>query len=165
MRAAEPPSDLPLPSATLLLRALLFGCAYAGCAALDGALTLRPGSFITFWLPSGLFMGTLLFHRGRQWYAFILAAAAANACFDHFNGQALPISLAFFAGNCLEAVAGALLVRRYVAKTPTLETLREVAGFTLGAAMGATAISATVGACVVAYVLKAGSFPASWFLW
>jgi PAS domain S-box-containing protein len=110
-------------------------------------------------------VAVLLFHERRHWLAFVLAASLANTSFDLLNGQALHTSLLFFLGNSLEALAGAWLVRRFVAERPTLDSLREVVGFIVCSALISTTVSATLGAWVVTDLLKSGSYWHTWLLW
>jgi|GEM_PF-841250 len=165
MSVVEPDPVPPVLTPRLWVRAAMFGMAYFACAALGSALSLRPGPFVTLWLPSGLFVATLLIHERRHWPIFILVACLANTGFDLSNGQALHISLLFFSGNTLEAITGAWLVQRFVAEKPTLETLGEVAGFTACSALVSTLLSASIGAGVVAHLLKGGTFWSTFLLW
>ena len=148
----------------LWVRAVVFGVAYFVCATIGIALSLKPGPFISFWLPSGLFVATLLIHERNHWPIFVLAGLLANTGFDLYNGQALQISLLFFSANALDAVIGALLVQRFVAKQPTLRTTRELIGL-LGLTMLSAALGATLGAGVVSYLLRVGSYGSTWLLW
>ncbi len=164
--ARNTPETAPEPhSVPLWAQAALFGLGYFACALIGNALTLRPGPFVTFWLPSGLFVAVLLLQESRHWPVFVLAAFLANLGFDLYNGQAAPISLLFFTGNGLEALAGAWLVRRFVRATPAMDNLRDVAGLALLSAGGSTMLSATVGALVVTFLLGGGAFGRTWLLW
>lgn len=143
-----------------------FGLAYFGCAAVGHLLAVRPETVVNFWLPSGLFVAALLLTEGRQWPGLVLAAALANVSFDLLlHGQPLPISLLIGGGNCLEAVAGAWLVRRWVAERPTLQSVREVSGLTLWSALLSTCLSPTVGAVLLSRQAGGGPFAEVWLLW
>ena len=148
----------------LWVRAVVFGVAYFVCAMIGIALSLKPGPFISFWLPSGLFVATLLMHERNHWPIFVLAGLLANTGFDLYNGQALQISLLFFLANSLDAIIGASLVQRFVAKRPSLRTTQELIGL-LGLTMLSAALGATLGAGVVSYLLRAGSYGSTWLLW
>ena len=148
----------------LWVRAVVFGVAYLACATLGRFLSFRPEAFISFWLPSGLFVATLLIHERRHWPAFIVAGWLANTGFDLSNGQTLQITTLFSLANTLNAATGAWLVQRFITERPTLGTMREVAGLlsltTISAALGAS-----IGAAVVAHLLGAGSYLSTWLLW
>jgi integral membrane sensor domain MASE1 len=79
----------------LWARAMLFSLAYFFLAFLGSFLALKPGPFVTFWPPSGLFVATLLRNDYRTWPVFILAAFPANLGFDLWNGQPVGVSLLF----------------------------------------------------------------------
>jgi len=157
--------DTPLPRLRLWSRVLLFGLAYVGCAVAGNALSLKPGPFVTIWLPSGLFLGTLLLHPRRDWPAFILAAGLANLTFDLHHGQAWYVSLLFFLGNGLEAGVGAWLVQHQLKSRPTLDSLGDAGAFFVGALLIGPALSAAVGSWVVTALLGGGSYGMTWLTW
>lgn len=162
---AQPPVAGLILSPPVWERAILFSAAYFLCALAGSFLALKPGPFINFWPPSGLFVATLLRNERRHWPVFLLSVFPANIGFDLWNGQALPVSFLFCCGNCLEALAGAWLVRRFVAHQPTLASIREVLGLTFFSALLSTSLSATVGATVVTRLLGGDSFGTTWVLW
>ena len=68
-------------------------------------------------------------------------------------------------GNTLEAVVGALLLRR-VAFNPRLERVRDVLALVVLAAAGSTTIAATNGVTTLWVSGNlSGSYGAGWFLW
>jgi PAS domain S-box-containing protein len=156
------PTDLP--RVPLWLCVLLFFMAYIGCAMLGHSL-MQTGNFVSFWLPSGLFVATLLLQKQRHWLWFVLAALLANLGFDLWNGQQVHISLLFGCGNSLEAFAGAWLVRRFVAERPAFASIREMVGFVFISAFLSTTLSATMGSLVVSRLLGGGSLWSTWLLW
>jgi integral membrane sensor domain MASE1 len=79
----------------LWLRVGLFGLAFFACAHLGRFLSVRETSYVSFWLPSGLYMGVLLLHQTRAWPRFMLAALAAGLAFDLSLGTPLPTALGF----------------------------------------------------------------------
>ena len=148
----------------LWVRAVVFGMTYLACAFLGRYLSFRPEAFISFWLPSGLFVATLLIHERRHWPVFLMVGWLANTWFDLSNGQTLRITTLFSLANTLNAATGAWFVQRFITERPTLGTMREVAGLlsltTISAALGAS-----IGAAVVAHLLGAGSYLSTWLLW
>ncbi len=146
-------------------RTLLFGAAYLACAAAGHFVSSATLPFVSFWLPSGLFVATLLRQESRHWPAFAAMAFFANLGFDVANGQALGVGALFATGNCLEALTGAWLVRRFVAAQPDLSTVREVGGLLGLAALFSTTISASIGAFTVVVVMGRSSLSDTWPLW
>ena len=145
--------------------AVLFGMAYVVCAATGRYFSSPILPFVCFWLPSGLFVATLLRQDSRHWPVFAAAGFLANLGFDLAQGQALAVGLLFATGNCLEALAGAWLVRRWVARDPDLSTARQVGGLVGFAAVLSPTLSATVGALAVTTVSARASFAEVWPLW
>lgn len=123
-----------------------------------------PGEFVSFWLPAGLYLATLLKRPARQWPAFISAAVAANFAFDLYAHHALQMSLLYCSANTLTAVLGALLVRKLVAQEPDLTRVRDAAGFA-AAVVVATILGASLGAAAVEGIGTTVSYIQTWWLW
>lgn len=87
--------------------AYVLGCGFAQ------ALAIVPGTGISIWPPSGLFMATLVFAPRRSWPWWVLGGLLselfANVVWFH---NPLPVAILINAGNALEAVAGAWLITR-----------------------------------------------------
>jgi two-component system, NarL family, sensor histidine kinase UhpB len=144
---------------------VLFGAAYFACATMANLLALKPGPFVSFWLPSGLYVATLLLNEQRHWPLLVVAAVLANLGFDRLNGTMFPLSLLFCCGNSLEALAGAWLVRRLAGGCPTLSSVRQMVVLVVCSALVSTTLSATVGASAVFFLLGGHSFLHTWLLW
>jgi len=149
----------------LWTHAVLFSAAYFGLACLGYFLAQKPGPFINFWLPSGLFVAVLLRHDSRSWPIFILAAFPANILFDLWNGQRILVSFCFYAGNSLEALTGAWLIRRFVAVRPDLSNIKEIIGLVVFSAFLSSMLSAFIGSWTATKMIGAGTFGEIWFLW
>src|SRR5205823_6934582 len=93
-------------------RVLALAIGYFVAAEVGGVLS-APGHFATFWPPSGVLLAALLLEEPRRWPVLLLAVLPANLAFDLLQGHPITVSLAYWAGNSLEALAGATLVRRY----------------------------------------------------
>jgi integral membrane sensor domain MASE1 len=146
-------------------RVVLFGALYLIGAGVGRYLSPPEFPFVTFWLPSGLYVATLLRQQTRHWAAFVAAAVVANLAFDLVNGQVPPTALLFAIANSAEALTGAWLVRRLVAPSPDLSKVREVVGVIGWSALASTTLSATIGAGTVAFINGNGSFGQTWLLW
>ena len=148
-----------------LRRALAFGLGYLLCALVGHALSIQGESFVSFWLPAGLYVGVLLLNPTRTWLLFVTAALVGNAAFDLITGQAGGVALLFGLANTAEAVTGAWLVRRFVAVRPRLATPREVLYFVLLAGLLGPVVGAAMGATVVTHFLGGSSFAGTWTMW
>lgn len=151
-------------ASALWMRAGCFSIVYYLLACLGHWLSGESQAFVNFWLPSGLYVATLLRNPTRTWPLFVLAACAGNIAFDLTHHQKVLLSLFFSAGNSAEALMGAWLVRRFVAERPTLGSVREVLQFIVISALGSTLLSATVGSTALT-LLAGGHFNTIWPMW
>src|SRR5690606_18609848 len=82
--------------------AYLLGCGFAQI------LAFMPGTGISIWPPSGLFLATLLLTQQRTWLWWVLAGCLAelvgNILWFH---SPLPAAVLIYVGNALEALTGA----------------------------------------------------------
>lgn len=146
----------------LFFAAYVLGCGFAQ------SLAIIPGSGISIWPNSGLFIATLLVSRMQTWPWWILAGCVAELVGDvlWFKSGLLP-ALLIYSGNALEALAGAWLLNRALGRPVRLNTLRQVLAFVLLGAGVAPVVSATVGATTIAsFGLLSQSFAGAWqLLW
>ena len=153
----------PIP---LWQKAVLFGVVYFFCAEAGTYLSARGGTFLTFWLPAGLFPAVLLLNRTCDWPWLVLAVLPANLLFDYFYGTKFLMILAFYCVNTIQAVTGAWLARRFVAERPTLATLKEFFGLVGIAAIFSAMLGAVITAAALVYFGLSQSFEQSWkILW
>ncbi len=156
------PAVTPQP---LWLSAVALAIGYYLAATLGHALSPPGEGFVTFWLPSGLYLAALLLSTRRQWPALFAAAVVANATFDFLHGQP-PIAIALFSlTNSTEALVGAWLVRRFVAEQPSLDSPAQVVRF-LAVAVGlGPMVGAVIGATTVTVALGGDHFSRTWLMW
>ncbi|HEX5959046.1 MAG TPA: MASE1 domain-containing protein, partial [Hyphomicrobiaceae bacterium] len=145
----------------LFFAAYVLGCGFAQ------SLAIVPGTGISIWTPAGLFMATLVLTSMPSWPWWMLVGCLAELLgnFLWFHTP-LPAALLIYAGNALEAAAGAWLVNRFLRRPVRLETLQEVLAFVVLGAGLAPVIGATVGSATLAWFgVQAQSFMAAWPLW
>jgi signal transduction histidine kinase len=120
------------------------------------------GIATTVWPPTGIALAALVLRGTWLWPAVSLAALVVNV------GTGIPIwgAAIIAAGNTLEAVVGASLLRRF-GFDPRLGRLRDVLLLVGCAALGSTLISATFGvaAAALANLPRADSYPVFWAVW
>ncbi|AGC49275.1 sensory box histidine kinase [Myxococcus stipitatus DSM 14675] len=148
-----------------LLRLVLFVCAYALGTKLGAVLAFPPEFVSAMWPPSGVALTGLLLTRHREWPALVLGAILVEPFAAH--GTHWPITLASFAvaaGNLVEALVAALVLRRLVRFHPSMDRVRDVLGLVGPAALGSTLISATLSLCMLLsdQRLEAGEFWSAW---
>jgi len=143
-----------------------FALAYF-CLAWGGKLlSFEPANFVVFWPPSGLFAAALLCTEKRLWPRLVLAAYAANMCFDLLNGKPVEAALGFALANAVEAVSGAWLVRSIVpVRTKGYLGMRELLVMLACSGFVGPALGALVGTTVLSLVFGVGFTPSVWLLW
>ncbi|HKP23995.1 MAG TPA: PAS-domain containing protein [Dongiaceae bacterium] len=114
-----------------------------------------------FWPAAGLAVALLLQFGLRMWPAVAVGAFAANALLLNPG-----IALIIAGANTLEAIAGALILRRLIERPGGTLILARTAGYVLSAGF-ATMISATIGVLVLylAGVVTGEAAPTTWFTW
>jgi len=115
--------------------------AYFVTARLGLLLDAVAGFATLVWPPTGIALAALVLFGTRLWPAVLAAALCVNLVI----GGSLPVALSIAAGNTLEAVVGAWLLRRIGRFDPRLERIRDIVSLVLLGAGVSTAISATVG--------------------
>ena len=154
------------PSWSRVARAGLFAVAYFAFAEGGHLLSFQPSAFATFWPPSGLYLAALLLTERRTWPLLLLGGLAANLTSDVLvHDKTLPVSLAFAAGNALEALAGAWLLQRFAGTPFTLNRVKNVLALATLPALLSTTLSATVGATTIWATLGEVNWMAVWFVW
>ena len=132
MRAgSEPnaPTPGPAPLALVLLTACYYLIAHASLMLAFAHTNATP-----VWPPSGLAFAAVMLMGYRVWPAILVGALAANLA--TFTANGLPLSaglvtasLLIAAGNTLEALSGAWLMRRYTDTARPLSQLQDVYKF------------------------------------
>jgi PAS domain S-box-containing protein len=146
-------------------RAALFSGAHF-LLAWAGSLTSPSGiPFATFWPPSGLFMAVLLIAPTRRWPAYVLAAVPAIIGFALLRGHPVTLSLFIAAGNCLEALAGAALMRRLVSRRWREGSLGWTALSLVICALLAPIASASIGTAGLIFHNRGSSWLQTWTCW
>jgi diguanylate cyclase (GGDEF)-like protein len=143
-------------------RAILLAAIYFAAAKLALLAAIPPGYATAVWPPSGIALAALLLLGQRAWPGIWLGAALVN-----ISVQASPLAAALIAtGNTLEALVGAMLVRRYLGVPRELERGEDVLKFVLVAILSAT-VAATVAAVPLALVhsLSLPELYWNWWTW
>lgn len=151
----------------------LLAIAYYVSGRLGLLLAVPPGYATAMWPPSGLALAALLLLGYRFWPGVLLGSFAVNL-FTSFNprdmstilmsgGIAAVISL----GATLQSLAGAWLVRRYVAFPTTLERARDIGLLLLLGGPASCLINSLVGVCILtaAGAIEPDKSPFNWLTW
>jgi diguanylate cyclase (GGDEF)-like protein len=149
--------DRPVP---YLARVLLLAVAYFSAAKLALLVAIPPGYATAVWPPSGIALASVLLLGNRIWPGIWLGASLVNVTVQSSFVAATLIG----AGNTLEALAGAVLVRAFVGSPGPFRRGEDVVKFVAIAAASAT-IAATVAAAPLAFVHSLHSPELLWNWW
>jgi signal transduction histidine kinase len=141
---------------------LLLAGAYYGSAKLGYQLEFAGPVAAIVWPPVGVGIAFLYLGGPQLWPGVVIGDLLAN------QYSTLPIGSALMqtAGNTLEIVVGALLIRRLVRRGGPLDSVSGVAAL-VGSIAVATAISATIGtgASLAGGVINGSDVPEVWRTW
>jgi PAS domain S-box-containing protein len=148
-----------LASAVLLVCAGYYG---AGIVAL--ALRLEPGGISTIWLPHGVLLAALILTPVRFWWLYFAALFPLHLhLVRQFQGPVpLEIMCVQFGGNLLQAILGALAVRRFIGTPPRLDTLRHMVVFIVLGVILPTAVVSALAAELFLLQGWVGDFGLAW---
>jgi len=140
---------------------VLVACFLGGKVGL--AIPFTSGNVSPVWPPAGIAMAAVLVVGYRIWPAVAIAAFLVNFFTPIPHVSALGIAV----GNTVGPLAGIWLLRRIPRFHPSLTRLRDVFGLIVFAALGGTAISATLGTSILylAHVNAWLNFGAAWRIW
>lgn len=123
--------------------------AYLATAELGFLLALEQTNATAVWPPTGIALAACLIFGYHVWPGIFLGAVGANLLVlsapPLLSLATVPISCATAAGNTLEAVVGAYLVKRFMKGTHPLDRIQDASCFILLGALASPVISATIG--------------------
>jgi signal transduction histidine kinase len=144
-------------------RLVLVAAAYFGAAKLGLTLAHAQSSITAVWAPTGIALAALLIWGYRLWPAVALGALLANA----WTGIPLISVLGITAGNTLEALVGAYLLRRVAGFQRSLESVNDVLALVVFGGVISTMVSATVGVTSLwlGGAIAFSEFTSDWRVW
>ncbi|HEY6948132.1 MAG TPA: MASE1 domain-containing protein, partial [Gemmatimonadales bacterium] len=142
---------------------LVLAAVYYGAARLGLRYASMGVSVSLVWPPTGIAVAALILLGYRYWPGVALGAFLANTATSVPAGAAAAVA----AGNALEALVAAYLLRRAAGGRPDLENLDQVQAFIFSAAPLGALVSATVGvtSLVTAGVLAVRAAPEAAGVW
>jgi PAS domain S-box-containing protein len=152
-----------------VLRAVVCNVALAAAYYLGGSLGLRMAtihpSATLIWPPSGLVLAGMILMGRELWPGAFLGAFLVNVG----RTADVPSSLAIALGNTLEGLLGSILVRRFAGGRHFLNRSSDVIRFVILGALGASLVSAVIGATSLTLSGRApwrlfGPIAATWWL-
>jgi diguanylate cyclase (GGDEF)-like protein len=150
---------------------LVVAVMYVGSAHIGLRMAFEQTNATAVWIPSGIALASLVLFGLRVWPGILLGAAATNALY--FAGQTalgpaplLASALVTSAGNTLEAVAGYVLLARFVRSSHPFDNVRATFRFVaVAAAVPVIAASTGVIALVASGVAGWRLASTSWLTW
>jgi PAS domain S-box-containing protein len=150
---------------------LMLAGTYFVAAKLGLALAFSAEQVSMVWPPTGIALAAILLFGYRLWPGIALGAFLANVTAN----EPLATACGIAAGNTLEALVGAWLLRCIVGFEPSAERLQDVLGLIILAAGLSPVISATIGVtslCLGGVHLRAAQrtiewsdFGSLWWVW
>jgi diguanylate cyclase (GGDEF)-like protein len=151
--------DRPVP---YLAKVVLLAAVYFSAAKLALLAAIPPGYATAVWPPSGIALASVLLLGSRIWPGIWLGASLVNVTVQ----SSFVAATLMGAGNTLEALAGAALVRAFIGLPGAFRHGEDVVKFVVIAAASAT-IAATVAAAPLAFVhsLQLPELLWNWWTW
>jgi signal transduction histidine kinase/integral membrane sensor domain MASE1 len=147
----------------VLISALVTSAAYYVGSVIGLALTFDFDPGAVLWPPNALLLAALLLVPTRIWWILLVAVLPAHLVAELRGGIPLTMMLAWYVSNCLQAVLGAAIVRRWSAGKGRLDSVRAFGIFMLGATFLATFVASFVDVGFVQWVgWREGPF---WDVW
>ncbi len=148
-------------------QAVVLGGAFLVAGAISNLFAFPPHPSAVLWLPSGLGLAFLLRNPPRRWPALLAAIFLAELVTVSIRGFPIPGWVAGLWGlaNCLRALVGALLLRRFVGTAVRLSRRWEIAGLLLFGGLVSPLVSATLGSLGYTFSGEPASFFGDWVHW
>ncbi len=170
LRAVESPADdaaAPAkgsPALRALIATVLVCVGYYAGGTIGMGLRLVPGGPSEIWLPQGIVLAALLMAPLRRWWLYSLALLLTHMELSAVFNPQLPISMMFsqFAGQMVQTVVAAALLRPTLGDPPRLDSLRRMGAFIL---VGTFLVPCVVQALVVGGYLVDGYVHDFWAPW
>lgn len=136
---------------------------YVAVAKLGLMLGAVSGFATLVWAPSGIALAALVVGGFRLWPAIALGAFIVN----RWVGAPLLVAMGIACGNTLEAVLGAMVLRRVPGFHRSLDRLADAVALVLPAALLSTAVSASIGVLSLCWggTLAIPDARATWQAW
>jgi signal transduction histidine kinase len=112
-----------------------------------------------FWPAAGFSLALLLLLPGRRWPWVLAGVAVAEFGGDLLHGYPLEAIAFWTAGNTIEPLVGAVLIRRLATRHGTLTPVSALAGFVTWGVVVGPLVGATIGS--LGTILFAGGAPAT----
>jgi signal transduction histidine kinase/CheY-like chemotaxis protein len=136
---------------------------YIAAGKLGLSMAFLNASASPIWPPTGLALAAMLLLGYRLWPAVLVGAFVVNLT----TAGTIATSAAIATGNTMEAVMGAMLVRRFAGGIAAFESAPNIFRFAVLAVIPSTTISATVGvtSLAAAHFVRWDLYGPVWMTW
>jgi len=155
----------------LMIKILGLAIAYFVTGKLGLMLAVPPGYATAIWPPSGIALAGIIVFGWRIWPGILLGSFLVNVSFDSSSINAailsLGIPLVIGSGTVLQAVIGAILVRRFAAFPNDLANVNEVFAFLFWGGLVSCLVNATlsVTTLMLSGKITDSNFLFNWWTW
>jgi anti-anti-sigma factor len=153
----------PRERAVYALQVVVVAGVYTAAGKLGLQLAFTTRSVTAIWPPTGIALAALVIGGYRLWPAVALGALLANID----TGVSAVTVLGIVCGNTLEALTGAVLLRRVAGFRPGLQRVRDVLSLVIFGALLSTTVSATIGvtSLLIGGDISSAHFGSVWRTW
>ncbi len=147
----------------MYLRLAVFSVLYFTAATLGSVLIPASANIPIIWPASGIALGVLLITPKPDWIKLILVVFVTNLTANLVTDNGMLTSFWFSLMNCLQCLAGAWLLNRYLGGSIHLTHLKEVIGFCAITLL--VTVTVALGGAVTSTFNTGVSFEEAWFVW
>ncbi len=150
-----------------MIKILRLALAYFVTGKLALILAVPPGYATAIWPPSGIALAGILVLGWRAWPGVLLGSFLVNVSFDYSLIMSLGIPLVIGSGAALQAVIGAILVRRFASFPNDLANVNEVFAFLFWGGLVSCLVNATLSVTTLMLTGKitGSNFLFNWWTW
>ena len=155
----------------LFNKILLLATAYFVTGKLGLMLAVPPGYATAIWPPSGIALAGIIVFGWRAWPGILLGSFLVNVSLDSSSILtaifSLGIPLIIGTGAALQAVIGAILVRRFASFPNDLAHVNEVFTFLFWGALVSCLVNATISVTtlMLSGKITVSNFLFNWWTW
>jgi signal transduction histidine kinase len=145
------------------IRNLILAAIYFAAAKIGLSLDPVSGFASLVWPPTGIALAATFIYGYKVLPGIFIGAFLANFT----TGASMPVSAGIGFGNTLESVVGVYLLRTFANFNYSLETIKDVLGLLVFAALASTVFSSTIGTTclLLGGVIPNEKFIETWSAW
>jgi PAS domain S-box-containing protein len=147
------------------LWALVFSLGYLVAAQAGMLLASETNMLLSVWLPAGLLLGTLIKSPMRRWWQILSLSLVCSLVFNFIHGRAMLAGLGFGFANGVEALVGALLIRRIMGVSGAVDSLGKLIGSLVAGVLVGPAIAGLLVVAMLRFFHVQADPGSAWLIW